>query len=231
MSNCQAAPCASPGKGNRPVAPTMRQPRRPDTVWRCVLALVVVLAAGCAAVGPDYVTPHVAVPEAWQTALQAGVTAEASAPQRLAQWWTTFNDTELTALISRAITGNLDLKQAQARIREARARRRLSDADSFPTLEASGAVRTSRSSAEVGDGQRHERYTVGFDASWELDVFGHVRRSVEAAQAEIEASQADYRDVLVSLLAEVALNEVEVRTFQERLVVAEANLAAQQETH
>lgn len=130
----------------------------------------------------------------------------------------------------RSIAPNLDLKQAQARIREARARRRISEADRFPTLAASGTASTSRSSEGVGTGQRRELYTVGFDASWELDVFGRVRRSVEAAQADVEASQADYRDVLVSLLAEVALNDVEVRTFQERLAVAEANLAAQQET-
>jgi NodT family efflux transporter outer membrane factor (OMF) lipoprotein len=191
---------------------------------------------GCA-VGPDYVGPETPVPPAWHAELGGGATAQATHPQALASWWTTLNDPILTSLIDRAVQGNLDLKKAQARVREARARRGINQADLFPTLTATGSATYSRGRGSVSTAQgsyaiaAQDSYSIGLDASWEVDVFGGVRRSVEAATADLQASGEDLRNVLVSLVGEVALNYIEVRTLQARLTVAEANLAAQAETH
>lgn len=149
----------------------------------------------------------------------------------LAAWWTTLGDPGLSRLIERAVAGNLDLKKAKARIREARASRGVARAALFPSVDAVGSGSRSRSSEATGAGQSNDLYALGFDAAWELDLFGGVRRSVEAAEATLQASQEDWRDLLVSLLAEVALNYVDVRTYQARIAVAESNLASQEETY
>lgn len=196
-----------------------------------VILLVAILSfAGCFAVGPDYKAPDIAAPVEWSPNLRGGLNATEPEAQTLAKWWTTLGDTELSALMERAVTGNLDLKIAQARIREARARRGIAEAGIFPALNLTASATVSRSSEDTGPGVRRELYRTGFDASWEVDVFGGVRRSIEAAQGDLEASAADYQAVLVSLLAEVALNYLEARTFQTQLQVAEENLKAQAET-
>ena len=198
----------------------------------CLLVvLAVLILTGCATVGPDYVPPKKSVSKDWYTQLKGGLSTEEMDPQTLAAWWTTLNDSELSSLIDRAVSGNLDLKKALARVREARARRGVAKADLFPTLDATGSATWSRSSKDTGTGKTSSLFAASFDAGWELDIFGGVRRSVEAAGADLQASQEDLRDVLVSLLAEVALNYVEVRTYQSRIAVAEANLEAQGETH
>jgi len=186
---------------------------------------------GCVTVGPDYTPPEVSPPEQWKTDLMGNSYTELTDYQGLASWWMTLNDPSLTDLIQEAIKGNLELRESRSRIREARARRGIAESDRFPTLDTTGFIRSSRSSEETGSGQERELYAVGFDAGWELDLFGGVRRSIEAAQAEFETSQEDFHDVLVSLLGEVGLNYVEVRTFQLQLEVAEDNLKAQAETY
>jgi NodT family efflux transporter outer membrane factor (OMF) lipoprotein len=150
--------------------------------------------------------------------------------QALARWWTTLKDLTLSRLVNMAVAGNLSLKEAKARVREARARRAISKAAQFPTLDATGSASHSRSSGRTGGDRTVDLYRLGFDASWELDLFGGVRRSVEAAEADLEATQEALSDALVSLLAEVALNYIDVRSFQTRISVAEANLNAQEET-
>jgi len=191
---------------------------------------VVLILTGCATVGPDYVRPGADLSRSWHTSLKEGLTYEGENAAALAQWWMKLNDPELSSLIKRAIAGNRDLKKAGARVREARASRGVTWAGLFPTVDASGSATRSRSSKETGMGTTSNLYVAGLDAGWELDLFGGVRRSVEAAEADLQASQEDLRDVLVSLLAEVALNYADVRTYQERLSVAENNLATQQET-
>lgn len=183
---------------------------------------------GCAAVGPDYAPPAGSVPVAWHTELREGLAAEALAPELLARWWTTFNDPLLADLIEQAVNNNLDLRQATARVREARGRRGISRAGQFPVVDASGSAGTSKSS---GNAESRDFFSLGFDAGWEIDLFGGVHRSVEAAEAELAASKEDLRDVLVSLTAEVALNYLDTRTLQARLTVAEANLEIQQQTY
>ncbi|MDD4857471.1 MAG: efflux transporter outer membrane subunit [Candidatus Krumholzibacteria bacterium] len=195
------------------------------------VAFAALMLGGCAIAGRDYVRPETSVSDTWQSSLEGGLTAKEMSPDTLAAWWTTLDEPQLSSLIERAVKGNLDLKQARARIREARARRGAARADYLPTIEAGGSAARSRSGEEIGTGETNEMYTASFDAGWELDIFGGVRRSVEAYTADLQAAREDLRDVLVSLLAEVALNYVDVRTYQTRLTVAEANLESQKETY
>jgi NodT family efflux transporter outer membrane factor (OMF) lipoprotein len=193
------------------------------------LSLFLFISA-CAAVGPDYSPPDTSAPDGWQTKLVGGLTARQIDDQTLAKWWTVLKDPILSRLAERAVAGNLSLKEARARVREARARRAISGADQFPTLDATGSASRSRSSEDTGGGRTLELYQLGFDASWEVDLFGGVHRAVEAAEADLQAAGEALRDVLVSLLAEVALNYIDVRSFQARLSIAESNLEAQEET-
>lgn len=193
--------------------------------------LVILIIDGCAPVGPDYVPPDTRVSATWHTQLKGGLTAEKTDAQTLAAWWTTLNDPELSSLMKRAVASNLDLKKALASVREARAKRGVEEAGLFPTLDATGSATWTHDGKNTGNTNSTDLYAAGFDAGWELDIFGGVRRSVEAAEGDLQASREDLRDVLVSLLAEVALNYVELRTYQARIAVAESNLETQAETY
>jgi NodT family efflux transporter outer membrane factor (OMF) lipoprotein len=186
--------------------------------------------SGCATVGPEYVKPETATPDRWHTELREGLRSQPMDPETLAKWWKTLNDPVLTGLIEQAVTGNLDVRASAARLREARAKRGISGADRFPTINASGSAMKSRSSESSGNGTERNLFSTGFDASWEIDIFGGVRRSIEEADANVAASQEDMHDVLVSMAAEIALNYVEVRSYQIRLSIARANRDAQEET-
>ncbi|HEX6768063.1 MAG TPA: efflux transporter outer membrane subunit [Candidatus Binatia bacterium] len=194
------------------------------------LLLALLCLAGCFAVGPDYQRPDIATPAQWGPSLRGGLSATEPEATTLAEWWTTLGDAELSLLVERAVMSSLDINIAQARIREARARRGIAEAGLYPWVNLGGSATVSRGSEDLGTGERRELYRTGFDASWELDLFGGVRRSIEAARGELEASAADYQDVLVSLVAEVALNYVDLRTLQEQLQVAQDNLREQAET-
>jgi len=198
-----------------------------------ILQAVVIglILSGCVSVGPNYTKVEPEAPTKWHTELAGGLTIKDFQPETLACWWAALNDPELESLVERAIKGNLDLKNACARIREARALRGISRADLFPTLDAGGSATKSRSSQNSGAGKEIKLYSAAFDAGWELDIFGGTRRAIEAAQADLEAAQENLHDVLVSLLAEVALNYVEVRTYQARLAVTETNIKSQEETY
>lgn len=192
--------------------------------------LLAIIAAGCAAVGPRYVRPEVPVYPDWNNKLEGNTNGTGMDVQILAEWWTSLGDPRLSRLIERAAAGNLDLKKAQARVREARARRGIAEAGLFPGLDGSGSARWSRTITDTGPDTTGSGYAAGFDAAWEVDIFGGVRRSVEAAERDLQASEEDLRNVLVSLLAEVALNYLDVRIYQDLLTVAEDNLESQSET-
>ena len=195
-------------------------------------AVIALVFGGCTPVGPDYVPVSPKAPSKWQTQLEDGLNDAPLNPETLAQWWTTIKDPQLFSLEQRAVKGNLDLQEAQARIREARALRGISKAQLFPVVDATGSMIRNRSSENVSPGTTTSTlYAAGVDAGWEIDIFGGLRRAVEAAQANLEVSQEQLHDVLVSLLAEVALNYLEVRTFQARLAVTEKNIKAQQDTY
>jgi outer membrane protein, multidrug efflux system len=195
-----------------------------------VIGMILLMMTGCVTVGPDYAPPVTSAPPAWHSEIKGGLTDETTNPETLAAWWSTFNDPELSSLIERAVKGNLDLRTARARVREARARRGIAGAGLSPTLDAAATAAWSRTDKGTGSGRTTELYSAGLDASWEIDLFGGLRRSVEAADADLQASQEDLRDVLVSLLAEVAVNYVDVRTLQAQLAATKANLAAQSDT-
>ncbi|MEI7733260.1 MAG: efflux transporter outer membrane subunit [Verrucomicrobiota bacterium] len=186
---------------------------------------------GCTTVGPNYKQPKTATSARWTSELQGGLAGAAANTNLLARWWTVFNDPVLSELAERAQAGNLDLRQAEARVREARAQRGMAKAALLPTAGANTSVSRTRASKEAGNGQTTDFYATGLDASWELDIFGGKRRSLESATATWQASQESLRDVMVSLLAEVALNYVEVRSYQELLSITESNVLIRAETH
>jgi NodT family efflux transporter outer membrane factor (OMF) lipoprotein len=186
---------------------------------------------GCAAVGPDFAPPATDVPAGWNRLEPSdSPVARAEAPGDLSQWWENLRDPLLSELVGEALQISPDLRSAQARLREARARRVVTAAGRYPSVTAFGSASRSGSSEQAGSGDTSNFFSAGFDASWEIDVFGGVRRSVEAAEADLESTEASLENTRVSLAAEVALNYVEVRTQQTLIGIAQANLATQSET-
>ena len=202
--------------------------------YRCsnaaLLAALAVLLGGCAAVGPNDAPSPPTTPPSWQGAAAARVGVVRTTPEALAHWWRQLDDPLLSRLVEQALQNSLDLRSAQARLREARARRALAAANRFPIVTASGGGSVTKGSSETGTGNTRELYSAGFDANWEPDIFGSVRRTEEAAQADLEATAANLYATQVSLVAEVALNYVELRAYQQRLAIAQANVASQAET-
>lgn len=196
----------------------------------CLIVIMMLIITGCAAVGPDYVRPDMAVSEAWRAAPPMDLEKVQADPDRLAAWWQVFNDPLLADLMEQAVAGNRDLKKAKARLREVRARRGIAEAGLLPTVDASARGTRTRVERNTGDDTASSHYSAGFDAAWELDIFGGVRRSIEAADADVDAAGEELNNVLVSLLAEAALSYVNVRTYQARLTAAQAGLKAQEET-
>ncbi|MEI6085357.1 MAG: efflux transporter outer membrane subunit [Verrucomicrobiota bacterium] len=185
--------------------------------------LPLILLTGCA-VGPDYRPPQTNAPAQWQTGTN-------SAPP-LTAWWKTFHDPELDSLLDRAVKANRDLRLAHARVLEARAYRSGAISDFLPNINLNTSyLKTHRSkngSTNPGQKRDTDKYEAGFDASWEIDVFGGKRRQLESASAVMAAIIESERDVLITVLAEVARNYVAVRGAQRRLVIATNNLRSQQ---
>ena len=196
-----------------------------------ILACAGVLGLSGCTVGPDYQTPPARVTAAF---VQGTSPHFAPAPPEI-EWWQNFHDPLLDRLITQAVAGNQDLRMATARLREARALRRATALDQFPTLQGSGGYNRSVRSADAMPGVPRNRreldlYDAGFDAFWELDLWGRVRRTVEAADAEAAAVEARRREVAVILLAEVARNYCELRGLQQQLAVTRENAQLQRES-
>jgi NodT family efflux transporter outer membrane factor (OMF) lipoprotein len=187
--------------------------------------ILIAMLGGCASVGPDYAIPDMIMPANW-----ANAPAKPAMAQDLSRWWLKLGDPLLADLIAQSLKASPDLRGAQAKLREARALRGLAGANQFPTVTASVSETHSKSSAASAGGLTRDLYSAGFDASWEPDIFGGARRALEAAQADLEGSEASLHNTQVSLVAEVALNYVELRAFQARLAIARGNLASQTET-
>jgi multidrug efflux system outer membrane protein len=214
----------------------------PKSILSALLALTL---TGCA-VGPDYRRPEVALPASLVAAAPAagdtvgdGAAATNAAPATttaapVPEFWHEFGDAELTRLIARALAVNYDLRIADARLAEARALRGATRLDLAPTVTAGAEYAKTRSdlatSIASGRPRTDERYRAGFDASWEPDLFGRVRRGVEARGAEVGAAGADRRAASVAVAAEVAATYSELRGLQLRRAVAQRNLANQAET-
>jgi outer membrane protein, multidrug efflux system len=198
--------------------------------------VAIFLLTGCT-VGPNYKTPKTKVPEAFGNSHSGNSSSDSDHFQN---WWAGLNDPVLNSLVERAVRANLDLRLAQARVREARAQRGVVKSDLYPDVNAFGSYqrfRASKNTATQGTNVSQSSnniegnlYQAGFDASWELDIFGGKRREVEAADAVIAAEIENSRDVLVTLLAEVARNYVDLRAVQQQSAIARSNLDAQKET-
>ena len=195
----------------------------------CGLSLALILA-GCT-VGPDYQTPEMAVPAQWNATQTKDGTDAAS----LSQWWRQLDDPLLNELIGEAVQGNLDVATAKAKIREARATWKETSGSLFPSVTGSGsATRTGYNSssfkATQGVGATYNEFQAGFDASWELDLFGANHRAVEAATRAEEAAEADLRSTLLTLVGDVAAYYVEARGYQARAALARATADSERQT-
>ena len=193
------------------------------------------LLSGCT-VGPDYQRPSVAVPKQWHQAATVAVSAQPD------KWWQAFHDPILNRLMSEAIAANLDLKQALNRVKDARAQRAAIFAAALPSATAKSNVSrrlnnvTSPSQSggtSGGFGVGNQLITIfqsGFDAQWELDFFGGIKRTAENADAAVDSEIENSRDILVTLLGDVAKNYIGLRASQQELAITRKLLQRQQET-
>jgi NodT family efflux transporter outer membrane factor (OMF) lipoprotein len=196
---------------------------------------------GCA-VGPDYRPPEAQVPKDWdgQSVVSSAQSSRTNTKAvTLVEWWNTFQDPTLSSLVEMAVRNNLDVRQAEARIRQARASLGVAGAPLWPGVDAaliyersqnSSATVTTGGPAIATAGGLREIFQVGLDASWELDIFGGTRRNIEAAGADLKAAVEDRRDVLVTLAGEVGNNYLTLRGLQQQIAIARKNLEAQRHT-
>lgn len=195
--------------------------------------LLVLALAGCT-VGPDYRVPEVELPAGWSGSAAPGESArpEAAATVELTRWWESFGDPTLETLVELADESNPQVAVARARVREARAAEVASGAGRYPAIGSDLAYSHQRMSGAGLIGgflpePEFDLYQAGFDAAWEIDVFGGRRRSVEAAHAAVEQADEGARDVRVELGAEVARSYVALRGAERRLVIADRNVESQ----
>ncbi|MEP2031244.1 MAG: efflux transporter outer membrane subunit [Paracoccaceae bacterium] len=206
-----------------------------------MVALLGILVA-CTPIGPDFVRPKSAVVNQWietnspSASQQSGLTARS---QPVVKWWETFNDPTLNRLIAEAYAQNLSLQIAGARVLQARAQLGIAFGELFPQSQVAGGSLSKRKISEnLGPINDIERFIdldtefttsqVGFDAQWELDVWGAQRRGTEAAKANLAAQVANYDDALVTLTGDVAAVYINIRALQEGLVIARDNISIQQ---
>nr|WP_217497758.1 efflux transporter outer membrane subunit [Lysobacter enzymogenes] len=198
------------------------------------VALLTLALAACA-VGPDYVRPTLAMPDKFARGDAEAATDGTAAPDPAAEFWRNFNDPTLTRLVEESLGANHDLRIALANYDRANALLRGAKFDRFPTITGSATGSDTRSSSDQmpgtdNRGRDNESYSAQANVSWELDVFGRVRRNVESQRADTWASAADLQAMQVAIVGEVARSYVELRGLQERLRVARENAENQQET-
>ncbi len=194
-------------------------------------ALCIGLMAGCS-VGPNYRQPKLATPSNWSEPLSGG---EAAA----LDWWKNFNDPLLDSLIGQVVNSNLEVRVAAARVREARAQYRIAAAALGPSVGASGSYARQKQSENqpiIGSLPlpanvpfENNYYQAGFDAAWEIDLFGGTRRATEAGKAELAAAEFGLQHVWITMASEVARNYVELRGHQHRLAIVRKNVQAQED--
>lgn len=195
---------------------------------------IILIAAGfltACTVGPDYQLPVTATPETFSQS----ATAQFSNKTVEVNWWKLFNDLQLSQLVDKTISHNYNLQAAQANLREARALYLHSVVSLAPSVTSRAAYTDQmRSSGSMNNRTFAPRelklYSTGFDAAWELDLFGRSRRNVEAGNDELQMQEASLNDVTVSLIAEVARNYFELRGLQNQLAVLKKNVQNQQQT-
>jgi len=192
------------------------------------LLFAAMLSLGACSVGPDFERPQAQLPQTWQTLPHAG-----SAPGSPAdsQWWQQLGDPQLTDLVERAAKANFDVRAASNRLEQSRVMRQVTGSQQLPGVAGNGSYRRARNSAEgLNDpsgesGQApFELWSGALDASWEIDLWGHVARNVEAADAQIQLTQAQRDGVLLSIAAQTATDYIRLRGVQAKLGVARQNL-------
>ncbi len=207
---------------------------------RLIALAAAAVLAGCA-LGPEYAGPPDAAPHASQGGqfVRAGDAAHATQPAN--RWWEGLGDTELDSLVQRALQANPNVGMARARLQQSRAGLDLEQANAAPTVGASALAAHARlppanlgaltggSSSSSSSSTSANLYSLGFDASWEVDIFGSHRRAVQAAGATAQAAEASLADVQVSLTAEVANAYINLRDRQQRLALGEQSVQAQQD--
>ncbi len=186
------------------------------------------LLNGCA-VGPDYQRPMVAVPASWREISSKNT-------ENLSEWWKVFNDSTLNTLEEQAIQSNQDLKRAASRVEEARALARISESDFYPDLKLDPSYDRSKSSSNRGNplpipqkSFTTDNFKTPFDLSYEIDIWGRVRRSFEASSAEAQAQAAVYYTVLLTLTSDVAQNYFLVRSLDAEKIILEHTIALRKE--
>ncbi len=195
----------------------------------CGLVAVIFWVTGCSMVGPDFVKPEAPVETEWMEARDPQIKTE---PSDYKEWWAVFNDPVLNSLVETAYQQNLPLQISGIRILQARAQLGVVIGNAYPQLQQGrGGAQYNRLSENSPNSLNSDnsfwQYDAGFDVAWELDIWGKFRRAIESGVANLEASIADYDDVLVSLAAEVARTYVLLRTFEERLEIARENVKIQ----
>ena len=198
------------------------------------LVVTILFFSGCA-VGPNYKRPVTPVSPHWIDRAAGTSTGEPAD-----QWWKSFNDHQFDKLVQQAVQANLDLQLAAARIAEARAARGVAKSELFPTVEATATASRNRQrvvalpAGPKGSGQivpiEFNNFQGGFDAAWEVDVFGRIRRGLQAASADAAAAAEARWAVLVAVLGELGRSYAELRGFQLRLDIANKNILIQQDT-
>jgi NodT family efflux transporter outer membrane factor (OMF) lipoprotein len=200
------------------------------------LLLAATALAGCA-VGPTYQRPDMALTPAFHTPVPIAETG--ARPAVLDAWWTAFGDPELSRIVDRVAAQNLDLQQARARLTQSRAAARAAGAALLPVVNATGSAASAHQSLDgpIGEIGRHlpgfardiDDYTLGLGASWEIDLFGGLRREKQAARANADASAADAAAIQVAVEADAADAYLQVRAFQARLAVARRQAEVQRD--
>jgi len=199
------------------------------------LVAVSLFLSSCA-VGPEYKRDAVPVSPQWNVNRDRGTNTR----EPVERWWTSFRNPDLDNLVQRAVRANLDIKLAAARVAEARAARGIVASGLYPSVDAAASATRNRLGVipPAGGAQAAARfvpvefndYRIGFDASWELDLFGRIRRGLQAAGADAAAAEEARREVLVTVLGEVGRTYAELRGFQRRLDIARKNIDIQQDT-
>ncbi len=188
-------------------------------------ALLALLASGCTTVGPDYHFPTAPVMDNWLE--YEDPMMETTRPVAAAWWKTAFNDPVLDQLVQTALAQNLSLRSAGLRVLQARQQLAIAIGNQYPQQQQ---ISGQAGIAGVSSSSAYETYDLGFNLSWEADVWGRFKRQIESASAALDASVGDYDGIMVSLIADVAQTYLFVRTTQQRLTVAEHNLKIQQES-
>jgi len=214
------------------------------------LLFVVIFFDATCAVGPDFVRPEIRVPSAWHSSNDGTNTTQDAAD--LSTWWNSFHDPVLSTLIQKASEGSPDLRIALSRIRQSRAVRGVTAAGLIPTISANASLSRGHtpsaspvttntnaapsSSSNIASTSSYSstsipgvinRYREGLDASWQLDIFGGIRRGIEAADADLSASVEDAHDIQITLFAEIGVAYMNIRGYQRQIAIAKENLEAQ----